>query len=261
MESKELNSIQLVQEEQYSFPYHYIPDCSNGSFSQVKHWSWGHHYLGGIEVVMELCDEKEWDSLLDIGCGDGRFISELYKKSNKVLAGYDYSKRAINMAKALNPQIDYKQINILDDDQNHDNSRQYDVVTLIEVVEHIDPIDLPKFIEKAMLYIKPGGRLILTVPHLNKSVLDKHFQHFNSEKLKKLLGGHFSDLKMSFIDKNSRILQLFLNLLGGKGNKYIITEPKLNKLFYKFYRNNYLHCKNENECGRIAVVATNNPYE
>jgi 2-polyprenyl-3-methyl-5-hydroxy-6-metoxy-1,4-benzoquinol methylase len=258
MESKELNPIQLVQEEQYSFPYHYIPDCSNDSFSQVKHWSWGHHYLGGIEVVMNLCDEKQWGSLLDIGCGDGRFISELHKKkSNKVLTGYDYSERAINMAKALNPQIDYKQINILDDDQNHDNLRQYDVVTLIEVVEHINPIDLPKFIEKAMRYIKPGGRLILTVPHLNKVISNKHFQHFNSVTLEKLLGGHFADLKMSFIDKNSRILQLFLNLLGGKGNKYIITEPKLNNLFYKFYRNKYLYCKNENECGRIAVVAAN----
>jgi len=35
-----------------------------------------------------------------------------------------------------------------------------------------------------------------------------------------------------------------------------ITEKRLNNIFYKFYTNKYLYCNNEDECGRMATVAT-----
>ncbi len=47
-----------------------------GRFSQLRHWSWGYRYLGRLQVVFDLLDGLEFDSLLDVGCGDGRFLRE-----------------------------------------------------------------------------------------------------------------------------------------------------------------------------------------
>mgnify|MGYP000507057572 CR=1 FL=1 len=47
------NKTQSIQEEEYSFPYHYIPEISEKGFTQVKHWSWGYRYLGGLRVVID----------------------------------------------------------------------------------------------------------------------------------------------------------------------------------------------------------------
>lgn len=66
-----------IQEAQYKYPYHYIPRVADGCFSQLQYWSWGMHYLGGMEVVLNQINSWTFDSLVDVGCGDGRFLREL----------------------------------------------------------------------------------------------------------------------------------------------------------------------------------------
>ena len=99
MQDKKLEPQQEIQEAEYGYPYHHIPQWTNGFFSQTHHWSWGFRYLGGMQVVMDLLEQEEFGSLVDIGCGDGRFLCEIARQyPNKHIAGVDYSERAIRLA-------------------------------------------------------------------------------------------------------------------------------------------------------------------
>ncbi len=90
---------QQIQEAQYDYTYHYIPHVKNGQFSQSQYWSWGMHYLGGIQLVLEQINSYSFDSLIDVGCGDGRFLRELATEYPSVdTLGIDYSERSIAMA-------------------------------------------------------------------------------------------------------------------------------------------------------------------
>jgi 2-polyprenyl-3-methyl-5-hydroxy-6-metoxy-1,4-benzoquinol methylase len=247
---KNLDVVQENQEEQYEFPYHYIPTVDNGNFSQTRYWSWGYRYLGGIQLVEEQLSEIEFDSLIDIGCGDGRFLKEIESKYPEVdTLGVDYSQRAINFANSMNPQISYDCRDITQDRIPKD----YDVATLIEVLEHIPPDDLANFVDATVDTLTSDGTLIVTVPHKNKPVQPKHYQHFDQSTLIHTLEDHFESMKFIPFDEQSRILNVLQKVLGGRGNQFIITNEFLNSSFWRLYKKKYLYTSEKN-CGRIAVV-------
>lgn len=245
---------QELQEYQYDFPYHYLPQLIDGNFRQYEYWSWGFRYLGGLSVVESLIDEEPISSLLDIGCGDGRFVRELSKKGGaKRLVGIDYSARAIRLAKALNPEIDFRTVDIVNDDFDIE---LFDVVTLIEVIEHVPPESLNRFIERAVKLVRPGGRIIITVPHTNKALNPKHYQHFNSEKLRELLNPYIVNLRFLPFDSMSRKVKFLFRLLGRTGKYFLVTwQPFLNA-FYTYYVKHHLYLPSEERSGRIACVGS-----
>jgi hypothetical protein len=42
---------QLVQDREYDFPYHYIPQFKDG-FSQYLEWNWSKNYTCAIEFIL-----------------------------------------------------------------------------------------------------------------------------------------------------------------------------------------------------------------
>jgi SAM-dependent methyltransferase len=243
---------QQIQEEQYTFPYHYLPRFGEGRFRQHEYWSWGYRYVAGMHVARNLCDEEEWSSLMDLGCGDGRFVSELSRdRSHRDIVGVDYSGRAIALARAMNPGLEYRAADILNDDLD---GRQFDVVTLIEVIEHIPPRDLDAFIERAVGFLRPGGRLVLTVPHRNRPVGDKHFQHFDSSMLTTLLTGQVENLRFQPFDYFSRKVDIWFRLMGRTGRYFLITWPPLLDAFFRYYMRHCVYGEDESACSRIACV-------
>jgi hypothetical protein len=102
--------------------------------------------------------------------------------------------------------------------------------------------------------LKPGGHLILTVPHANKPVSDKHYQHFDSDSLRSILDPFFQNLKFIPFDSHSKVLSLCQYVIGGSGNHFVITNSTVNNIFMKIYINNFLYSVEEGSCGRIAVV-------
>ena len=245
------NKTQSIQEEEYSFPYHYIPEISEKGFTQVKHWSWGYRYLGGLRVVIDQLNKISFNSLLDVGCGDGRFLRELHQLyPGKFFVGLDYSARAINLAKAFNPQLDYRCMNILEEKF----VEKFDIVTAIEVLEHIPKNELDTFIDRIIASLKPNSTFILTVPHKNVPLTDKHFQHFTSDSLKELLSNKFSKISFIPFDPNSRFFDNFVRITGSKGNYFIITYKKLLTYCFKLYINKYLYSNKESRCKRICAV-------
>jgi len=240
------------QESQYAYPYHYIPEYGDKSFTQTQHWKWGFRYLGGIKVVMDELNTLSFNSLVDVGCGDGRFLREFCRQHpGKETLGIDYSARAIRLAEAMNPDISYECRDIRNDPQD----QFFEVATLIEVLEHIPPSDVPEFLEAVSEMLCPGGYLILTVPHTNKSVQPKHFRHYDEALLREVLSPHFKDLSFIPFDNHSRLLGFLQRLMGGSGEHFIITNRYANHLFFQAYCNYFLYNVGKSNCGRIAATA------
>lgn len=241
-----------LQESQYAYPYHYIPEYGDKSFSQTQHWEWGFRYLGGMKVVMDQLASLSFESLVDIGCGDGRFLREFCRQySDKETLGIDYSAQAIRLANAMNPEISYECRDIRSDALE----RSFEVATLIEVLEHIPPSDVHGFLKAVSEMLHPGGYLILTVPHTNKPVQPKHFRHYDESLLRECLSPHFEDLSFIPFDSHNRLLGLLQRLMGGAGNHFVITNPYVNHLFFETYCRYFLYNVDESTCGRIAVTA------
>ena len=248
---QEVKKTESIQEAQYLYPYHYIPTLDGGVFSQVQYWSWGFRYLGGMEVVFDQLKKLSFDSLIDIGCGDGRFLREVAKRHpNTKLLGFDSSTRAIHLAKVMNPELNYKTINIIETPPK----AKFDVATLVEVLEHIEPGKVEPFLENAASLLNDDGWLILTVPHANKGLNEKHYQHFTSKTLQEVLEPHFRDIVFIPFDVKSRIMAELARLIGGQGNHFILTTPWILTWFYRLYRKKFLYTDNEKKCMRIAAI-------
>ena len=190
-----------IQAQQYTFPYHYLPTVDDsglvGIFRSLK---WGMEYLTYMTFVRDLITaDLRAESVLDVGCGDGRLSAMLRDRVERVV-GCDLAEQAILFARAFNPDLKF----YLDDVKNVPG--QFDVTTLIEVMEHI-PDDLyPEFIEKVAAKTKLGGNLIVSVPTTNLPLNKKHFRHYTLDLLQRQLAPSFAIERHWFLVKQGRVL-------------------------------------------------------
>lgn len=89
-------------------------------------------------LIQSLLRTVQFESVLDVGCGDGLVLSQLRKDYPGVrLAGTEFSSVAVEMTKSRNPGVEIFQLDLslgfLDD--------PFDLVLCIDVLEHI-PDDL-----------------------------------------------------------------------------------------------------------------------
>lgn len=244
-----------IQDAQYEFPYHYIPKLTDGKFTSTRHWSWGYRYLGGLHFALDQLKKLNPASVIDIGCGDGRFLREVAAAfPNATLMGVDASDRAIQLATALNPELVFHTQDIT----AAPVTDLFQTATLIEVIEHILPANLPVFLSAVAELIQPGGSIVVTVPHLNKPLISKHHQHFTAMTLQETLAPHFTDIELIPFDVAARcspMMWILDKILGGKGRWFVFTQQRLLNIAYQAYLRRYLYAKSETQCERIAAVA------
>jgi SAM-dependent methyltransferase len=246
------DSIQVVQEQEYEFPYHYIPRRDNRGASTCIRWHWGLEYLVGLDVAMHHLIACNPASLLDIGCGDGRFLRDVRQRTQiGELLGVDYSARAIALARALNPSLRYEQFDVT----AASLPTQYDAAALIEVVEHIPPASMNEFLAGARRCIRSGGTLVVTVPHSNMPVAKKHYQHFTSETLRSTLERHFRVERIVPFGHMPGILRVAANLAGLSGGRVVVDSPRLGGWVYERFLRSCLAGQPESICARLLAVA------
>ena len=102
--------------------------------------------------------------LLDIGCGEGVFVA--YARRNGIDAyGVDFSKEAIELGRRWYGLTTINNCSIADL-QKTDDRKQFDMVTMFEVLEHQEkPTD---FIKELRSVLRDGGLLIASVPFKNR---------------------------------------------------------------------------------------------
>jgi len=243
---------QRLQEEQYIFPYHYLDLASD-----YQKLLWSIEYLNLLALVKKTLSpfNKQW--ILDAGCGDGRLCYEL-KKENCKIVGVDFSEKAISFARAFNPEVrffvqDIEQLNI---------PMKFDVVVLMEALEHFIPSKIPIILSKLSNHLKENGKLIITVPSKNRPLIKKHYQHFSAESLMEAIKPYFRVMKIDGYGKigPSRKIFNFLRKIG-----YLVF-PFRNKIdlarkFFIFlgdyYKKNLSTGKPQECSGLIAVCVKN----
>ena len=112
-------------------------------------------YQNGLSLI----PRKEHLKVLDIGCGDGRFLNEVLKNEESAqLLGYDPY-----MDSALFPKIQIsKEWSEVDDWMKQKG--KFDVIVCFEVLEHLNPTRQIEILEKAKMALKEGGVFIVSVP-------------------------------------------------------------------------------------------------
>ena len=100
-------------------------------------------------------------TVLEVGCGQGRFWDSLHPdiRSEIRYVGLEIDPVAVAMNVARHIDVRAELV----EDHARAAAAQYDVVCLFQVLEHI--IDLRSFLNACLCCLKPGGRLIFSVPN------------------------------------------------------------------------------------------------
>jgi len=133
--------------------YHYF------NLLEETHW-W---FLARKEIVLKLIQKfqpgkKEASPLhlLDIGCGTGGMLAGL--QSLGTVWGIDSNKKAVDYASSKVPQATVIHGSVPQDMPQ----QQFDIITLLDVLEHIE--DDTATLQRLKQALKPGGIAVITIP-------------------------------------------------------------------------------------------------
>lgn len=248
-------TVQTAQEQEYWFPYHYVSTMPSQGFRQHFVDTWGINYVSTIEFILRaIRNTKNKKYIIDIGCGDGRLTREIKCSfPDCAVTGVDYSQRAINLAKAMNqdiPDIDFFAQDIISKKIN----MRYDVAILMEVYEHIPLDKTNEFLMGVRSCLRDDGVLFLTVPHINKPLDYKHFQHFSFRSLREQLEPYFNIVEMVPFEKSGLARRILDSILCNR--LFVLNNRNILQFLYKLHEKYLFNCETEDQCQRIFVKAT-----
>ncbi|MFQ5525881.1 MAG: class I SAM-dependent methyltransferase [Thermoanaerobaculia bacterium] len=240
---------EAIQEAEYRFPYHHVPRLSGAGFTQSVSVRWGYLYWSYLSFVLSVIEKLEPASLLDVGCGDGRLVSEVRERIPAIGAlGIDTSARAVALARAMNSGGEFRSGKL---GEPGFVTETFDVITLVEVLEHVPPAGLPSLRQALARSLAAEGRLVATVPTENMGQHPKHYQHFSLDSLVAALAPDFELESATYLNRQSRLCKVFDRLLTNR--YYAVRDPRLLAWLLRAYRRRYLHASAD-DAMRICAV-------
>ena len=191
-----LSASQQVQEHEYEFPYHWFIR---------KHTRKGVVFYGYWNRAMCLAGDLKDKMVLDAGCGDGYF-AHLLRLAGGDVTGVDYSARSIAFAKLLDETAHFEVANIA---KLSFPDGSFDVVFLIEVLEHLTPEERDLILKELSRVLKPGGKLIVSAPSTRMKVIEKHEEHFTPASFETLFRKYFKNIQIYGQDRDDVIGRFF----------------------------------------------------
>jgi SAM-dependent methyltransferase len=181
-----------LQERQYATPYHWNQNGNDAIEYQLRTTI----VLGMAGLppngsgIAPAPGARPRVRLLDVGCGDARFLADAAVHGNAV--GIDVSRRALGHAERLVHDARFvrsagEALPFAD--------RSFQVVTLLDVIEHIPDEDESSVIGEARRVLKRGGRLIVSTNTDRSAREPKHFRHYPLARFLELFEG-FDDIRL-----------------------------------------------------------------
>ncbi|AJY43872.1 methyltransferase domain-containing protein [Burkholderia humptydooensis] len=160
---------------------------ANATFDADAAWRWGRgyrHYLRGW-----LPDSQE-ARVLDMACGGGKLLYFFKRMGYRKVCGVDTSPEQVRLSRQVT--ADVMQEDVLD--FLEDRPQSYDLVTGLDIVEHLHKPEVLRLLDTCHAALKPGGRLVLQTPNADSpwgaSSRYGDFTHelgFNPNSLSRLL--------------------------------------------------------------------------
>lgn len=139
-------------------PYYYYRFSSSipgdAEFYSTLMRRMGYDHAEKPEFKRAVLEITPGDKVLDVGCGTGNFAAECpgaYK-------GIDTNPTAIEDGRRQGRNV---HLSLLEDEM----PGYYDVVTVFQVIEHVD--DPGAFIGACIACLRPGGKIIVSTPNMN----------------------------------------------------------------------------------------------
>ncbi len=215
----------------YEFPYHHLADTSAGTWKAHRNLSWGYEYLVYLSAVVDEITSLSPRKLLEVGCGDGRLISELLESGISGITAIDIDERATLFAKAFNfgqgADIHVGDIRGLPESG-------FDGVVAVEVIEHIPDSELPSIVRAIWERTAPGAFFVVSVPTTNRPVTPAHFRHYDLELLQQHVSPYFTVEQSRYVHK-SGVREMLLRKLA-MNRLFLLNNPTLLRLFGSIYR-------------------------
>lgn len=193
--------------------------------------------------------------VLDIGCSQG-INAILLGREGKKVDGIDISHESVEYAKtelgkehpSVQASVSFKVSNFMTD---QDIDTNYDTILLTEVLEHISDPD--SFLKKTVSRLKPGGRLIVTVPFGINDFID-HKRTYYYSLLAEQLGAHFKIESFEYLGRWTGVICTAVQ----ENNQSFYTAENTKQLEQGFY---WLERDYMQRIGTLAGQAAKNEKE
>ncbi len=120
---------------------------------------WESYYRANYARFLPL-DKKV--KILDVGCGYGRVMYFLQGAGYNNVAGIDISSQQVEAAR----KNGFAQAECASAfDYLKDKKERFDIIFMIDILEHIEKAEVIKLLDTVLLALKPAGRLILQLPN------------------------------------------------------------------------------------------------
>ena len=240
---------ELIQENQYYFPYHHLTHEHNGGFFIFQHLFWGLVHYTYIQYVIGQIAKHSFESLADVGCGEGRILTELSSLLKNVeLFGYDISEPALHFARGFTNNSTFS----IHDITQRPLDAKVDAIVSCEVIEHIKPEQVSSYCKNIAASLHEGGVFFITTPTKNVPVNTKHYQHFTRESLSEYLSPYFTIEDVAFLNHQNLVSRILDRIIANRF--FLSNSPTLNGWVLKTYRK-YLLVAKENTGSRIYIKA------
>lgn len=137
-----------------------------GYFRAIRGAAEGDRLYSGFMALLE--GRAQGLRVLDLGCGRGEMVERLHRAGVSQVHGLDFSASAVQMTRDRLPleQADYIREGSATDASLYAPA-SFDVIFMLDVVEHLPPPHLSQAFANARLWLKDDGRLIIhTFPTL-----------------------------------------------------------------------------------------------
>lgn len=130
----------------------FCKDAFGEDFSQD-----GFSDINQINMIFDYLPDIKNLKILDVGCGNGKMLGYLQKKTNAHISGFDYSEKAISCAKNLFKNNADFRVGIIGEIEYPDNS--FDFITSMDTMYFAQ--DMVSFITQIKRWLKPDGVLFV----------------------------------------------------------------------------------------------------
>jgi len=166
------------------------PDAFYSDYMTPSSWKSEPHLSKLVDVISQLV--KFQDSIIDIGCNDGKFLMALKNQGFKNLYGVEPTKNTAEAAKSSGFQVTNEYLDVMVAESLVREHGEFDVVVTRQVLEHIK--DIKSFLGSVRTLLKDKGILVIEVPdseinfkHSDYGVWEEHLNYFTRSSLTRIL--------------------------------------------------------------------------